>query len=146
VKRGGGIVSLAPVVAGLDRIQRGTDATALELRIRRLRDEIRDAEAEFRDTLEELICDDFVGVRSALRDIRILSFFESRGVEPEELQRIVKRLGSADLREFGDRYARGFFGPDARKLEVVDTLSELRAGIEERSYEIELLRDQVSGT
>jgi len=44
VKRGGGIVTLSPVIDGLKRIQEGTDRTASELAILRLGNEITEIE------------------------------------------------------------------------------------------------------
>jgi predicted RNA-binding Zn-ribbon protein involved in translation (DUF1610 family) len=46
VKRGEGIISLAPVVEGLQRIQSGVDKTASELAIPRLEKEIADLESQ----------------------------------------------------------------------------------------------------
>jgi hypothetical protein len=46
VKRGGGIISLHPLVEGIARVQQGTDRTAAELVIRRLIEEIAVAKAE----------------------------------------------------------------------------------------------------
>jgi ribosomal protein S27AE len=40
VRRGSGIILLAPVVEGLQRVQTGVDKTASELAIKRLKDEI----------------------------------------------------------------------------------------------------------
>jgi ribosomal protein S27E len=51
VKRTGGTVSLAPVVAQLSRVQAGVDKTAAELAIARLQGEIHALEA--RDSSEE---------------------------------------------------------------------------------------------
>ena len=42
VKRGGGIVSLSPVIEGIKRVQVGVDRTAAELAIQRIKEEIRD--------------------------------------------------------------------------------------------------------
>lgn len=42
VRRSGGIVSLAPVVEGLTKVQRGTDKTAAELAIPRLRAQLEE--------------------------------------------------------------------------------------------------------
>jgi DNA-directed RNA polymerase subunit RPC12/RpoP len=42
VKRGGGIVSLAPVTEGLKKVQTGVDKTAAELAIRRLREDLQE--------------------------------------------------------------------------------------------------------
>lgn len=53
VRRGGGIVSLQPLVEGLVRVQQGTDRTAAELAIRRLSEEIAVAVKE-RQELEEM--------------------------------------------------------------------------------------------
>lgn len=50
VRRGGGVVSIAPIVEGLGRVQQGTDRTAAELAIARLTKEIADLEVQ----LEEL--------------------------------------------------------------------------------------------
>jgi hypothetical protein len=44
VKRGNGIVSLSPVVDGLNKVQIGTDRTASELAVTRLNNEIRELE------------------------------------------------------------------------------------------------------
>lgn len=52
VKRGGGIVSLAPVVQGLERVQAGVDRTASELAIVRLRSEIAGLEAEIKEVVD----------------------------------------------------------------------------------------------
>ncbi len=49
VKRGGGIVTLSPVVDGLKRIQAGTDKTASELAILRLNNEIAEIEKSMND-------------------------------------------------------------------------------------------------
>lgn len=48
VKRGAGLVALAPVVAEIQRVGAGVDRTASELAIRRLTDEIAQLEAEKR--------------------------------------------------------------------------------------------------
>src|SRR5579859_1760065 len=50
VRRGGGIVSLAPVVDGLNRVQAGIDKTASELAIGRLRQEIGLLQQRFAET------------------------------------------------------------------------------------------------
>ena len=50
VRRGGGIVSLAPVVAGLNRVQAGVDKTASELAIVRLQQEIAWLQNQFSGT------------------------------------------------------------------------------------------------
>lgn len=42
VRRTGGTISIAPIVAGLDGIKSGVDRTAAELAIRRLKEEIRE--------------------------------------------------------------------------------------------------------
>ena len=52
VRRGGGIVSLAPVVERLDKVQVGVDKTASELAISRLRAEISRLEAEIREIVD----------------------------------------------------------------------------------------------
>lgn len=48
VRRGGGIISLQPLVQGVERVQRGTDKTAAELAIPRLTKEIAEVEEELR--------------------------------------------------------------------------------------------------
>src|SRR5262249_6404883 len=40
VRRDGGVVSLRPIRAAIEKVQRGTDRTALELAVRRLRDDL----------------------------------------------------------------------------------------------------------
>ena len=52
VRRGGGIVSLAPVVEGLEKVQVGVDKTASELAITRLRSEISGLETEIRESVD----------------------------------------------------------------------------------------------
>jgi len=52
VRRGGGAVSLAPVVAKLDEVRVGVDKTTSELAIARLRSEISSMEAEIRGLVE----------------------------------------------------------------------------------------------
>lgn len=45
VKRGGGTISIAPIVEQLQSVNKGVDKTASELAIKRLRDEIREIKA-----------------------------------------------------------------------------------------------------
>ena len=54
VKRGGGIVTLSPVVDGLKRIQAGTDKTASELAILRLGSEITEIEKSINNLILRL--------------------------------------------------------------------------------------------
>lgn len=58
VKRGGGIVTLSPVVDGLKRIQEGTDKTASELAILRLRSEITEIEKNMSNLILRLESND----------------------------------------------------------------------------------------
>jgi predicted RNA-binding Zn-ribbon protein involved in translation (DUF1610 family) len=53
VKRSGGIVALEPVVEGLKKIQKGTDKTASELAIRRLKEEIYNLDVRVRHLINE---------------------------------------------------------------------------------------------
>ncbi|MDP1714155.1 MAG: hypothetical protein Q8L41_05360 [Anaerolineales bacterium] len=46
VRRGGGIIALAPVIEGIKKVQIGTDKTASELAIKRLEKEIHDLRSE----------------------------------------------------------------------------------------------------
>lgn len=41
VRRGGGIIAIAPVIEGIKKVQAGTDKTASELAIKRLKEEIK---------------------------------------------------------------------------------------------------------
>ena len=50
VNRGGGIVSLSPVVEGMKNIQKGVDKTASELAIKRLLEEIPQIEDKLKIT------------------------------------------------------------------------------------------------
>lgn len=58
VKRGGGIVTLSPVVDGLKRIQQGTDKTASELAILRLSNEITEIEKNIENLIANLALND----------------------------------------------------------------------------------------
>jgi hypothetical protein len=49
VRRGGGVVSLAPVVEGLKQVQLGVDKTASELAIVRLKPEVAELEGQLND-------------------------------------------------------------------------------------------------
>ncbi len=49
VNRGGGVVSLSPVVEGLKRVERGVDRTASELAIARLKKEISKTRTELHE-------------------------------------------------------------------------------------------------
>jgi len=53
VRRGGGIVSLAPVVDGIRRVEAGVDRTASELAINRLEKEIKALEKKIADILSK---------------------------------------------------------------------------------------------
>ncbi len=52
VRRGGGIVSLAPVVERLDKVRAGVDKTASELAITRLKSEIPSVESQVREVVD----------------------------------------------------------------------------------------------
>jgi ribosomal protein S27AE len=54
VRRGGGIVTLSPVVDGLKKIQEGTDKTASELAILRLSNEIAEIEKNINNLIARL--------------------------------------------------------------------------------------------
>ena len=54
VKRGGGVVSLAPVTEGLKRVQTGVDKTAAELAIRRLREDLQVVNIQIGDLNREM--------------------------------------------------------------------------------------------
>jgi hypothetical protein len=41
VKRGGGIIAIAPIIEGIKKVQTGTDKTASELAIKRLKEELK---------------------------------------------------------------------------------------------------------
>ena len=73
VKRGGGIVMLAPVVKGLAEIQRGTDRTAIELTIRRLKEEIRELDEEIAALAGKTYLRDKTGVAAALQRMKLVS-------------------------------------------------------------------------
>jgi hypothetical protein len=56
VRRGGGLVSLAPVVDGIQQVRMGVDKTASELAIRRLSEEIAELQSE-RDSISRKLTD-----------------------------------------------------------------------------------------
>lgn len=66
VKRGGGIVAIEPVIHGLSKIQKGTDKTASELAIKRLREEIDSLEHK----LWNLLADEFTKEQSLMEMVR----------------------------------------------------------------------------
>jgi hypothetical protein len=63
VNRAGGIVSIRPVVEGLQRVQAGVDRTAAEPAIRRLREDLTAIEVQRKQLKTELY---YLGVNSSL--------------------------------------------------------------------------------
>ncbi len=80
VKRGGGIIMLAPVVSGLANIQRGTDRTAIELTIRRLKEEIAELDREILKLARDALDRDFYKIAFGFSDIKRLTRRDRRGL------------------------------------------------------------------
>lgn len=87
VRRGGGIVSLAPVVGRLDSIQVGTDRTATELTIRRLQDEVKKLEDEVHLLVTHATMFDQNGLLRALRIVKPKAY---RDTNPGDASRLAK--------------------------------------------------------
>ncbi len=76
VKRSGGIVSIAPVMEGLQKIESATSATVDELSIRRLRDEINESRNEVERLARLITTLDYKATSASLSNIGKLSFWK----------------------------------------------------------------------
>ena len=78
VRRSGGIVSLAPVVDSLVKIETGVDKTASELAIRRLKEDIADLNKKLDDVNQQYASKIIYGIiLAAIGGFMILGFFMS---------------------------------------------------------------------
>lgn len=153
VRRGGGIITLAPVMEGLAKIQRDTDRTAIELTIRRLRDEIAEAQGEISGLAYEVCRKDHIIISDTLRRMRKMSLSEyMSGSNPtekeyEHRQRLLSRLSLSELEEFRKKYNRRKRVKARVKresLQLLDTMIHLQKGIRKRQSQIEAHRRKFS--
>lgn len=77
VKRAPGVVAIEPIVDGLQNIQRGTDRTASELAIRRLKGNIVDDQQQMERIAAYLCRRDFRTIGNTLLRIKRISIIES---------------------------------------------------------------------
>lgn len=151
VSRVGGIVTLAPVVEGLERIQRGTDKSAAELALRRLKEETSDAEQRFSVLADELISTDRRIVTDELRmlgkvsdwDVVKISLLLSAGSLQLE---VLHELTAEELEMLNQSSReRGWFHgkPKRRSLEILELLVGLRRKLEHNSVLINKYRREL---
>jgi len=152
VSRGGGIVTLSPVVEGLKRIERGTDRIAAEVALNRLTQELRESERELlRCNCAVWTKEDFGMIADRLRELGQLSDDEVRtssakGETREQFrQRLIADLPPPALRQLILSNERGFLKrplrPELlsflqRRLELKTRMERARAQI--AKYEQEL--------
>lgn len=152
VRRGGGIIALVPVLESLHAIRQGTDQTALELRMQRLRHEIGDAEDRVRKLVPQLVQRDIKKAGAALHSIRKISFAAFIKQEPdlsamEENSKIVLSLTSKELTAYLSAYLETFW-LQSRKYKAakadLETIAALKAEIEAKRAEVNELRQRLS--
>ena len=132
VRRSGGIVALAPAVEGLERIQLGTEITACELAIRRLRDDIIALEGEISRLASETCRNDFSNVRASLQAIGKLSRRESVKTDDiEHCQRLIEHLSSSESQRliFTTRL-------NKNTMEILQNIRQLKGEVEQKRIAI----------
>lgn len=87
VKRGGGIVSLAPVVEKLERVHEATSATARELTVARLEREISALQAEASKLARMIAADDITSTAALLNCIGKVGFLRQIQLGTKESSR-----------------------------------------------------------
>jgi ribosomal protein S27E len=144
VKRSGGIVTLAPVVERLSRIQRGTDNTAAELGIRRLRDEIPTSEEEVTRFALEAMEKDYPQIRSAFAAMgkksqlgSVFTFDKRR--DRERVESMVLGLSSAEAEQLVAAMNR-----DSSAYPPLKTMVAAKRDLEKKRLHLEKLRDLVA--
>jgi predicted RNA-binding Zn-ribbon protein involved in translation (DUF1610 family) len=114
VKRAGGMVTLAPVVKELGRIQRGTDRTASELAIKRLSTEIPDLQRRLANVTSMLPQQDFAKLSRALVRMKRVSSKEyyallgRREVDHLRFAGLIGQLSSQEVTELIQSCTTGF--------------------------------------
>jgi ribosomal protein S27AE len=94
VRRGGGIISIVPVVEGLREVRAGVDRTASELAIIRLKQELAELNNTYTAYQREM---------AALESISVRFFNKKRKAEIQEAFKELERQGKAKLEEI-DRH------------------------------------------
>jgi len=173
VRRGGGIIALAPVIESIKKVQTGTDKTASELAIKRLKEELRILESNTRNLIISVVTqwgnDGFLGNKSAERtDIRcqvIYDYLLEKGIISKEigfhslqgvhikLWRNIELLFSLSIANFGEIEYRaqelcGRSKGEKRKayeelVEWCKKVKELIPNLQDKSNELKLHEQKV---
>jgi hypothetical protein len=150
VRRSPGIVALEPVIQGLQGIQRGTDRTAAELAIMRLKDEITEMEEDIRRLAKEVLRRDFNGTKKSLRQIGHLSFSEFMKLRSDNIDHvehcaeILVELTTAEMEELIKKYGKSsFFQMDSNKdvRSIMENMRALKARTVVMHVEIKKYKD-----
>ena len=153
VNRGGGIVTLAPVVAGLERIQRGTDRTAAELTIRRLKEEIDEAEREMLTLARRVCLSDYRGMHAELIKLELWrdadwSLRGGNASNPDAVryrQEFIVGLSADAMAELSQRLQKRFRVLKLRSDDVAafETMISLKRQVEKSQSQIEKYRREL---
>jgi hypothetical protein len=152
VKRGGSIISLAPLADGLQQIKISQDRTTTELTIRRLRDEIADHEAEIIRLALEPCRLDFTEVLARLLGLKKLSFNDYMKRAKADTKdydfpvKIISNLPSSELSQLISKLSTGlvFKGKSKKVREYFKQIKQLREQIEEKRVEIDKLKQSIN--
>lgn len=131
VRRSGGVVALSPVVEGLERIGHAADATASELAIRRLKDEIEEHEREVTRLAGIPVRSSFMKVTASLRAIGKISRREYRrwgsdkARDSEHCREIIAGLSAQDSKQLLENYQSRMLFRTRSREEVISALTDI---------------------
>ena len=153
VRRGGGIVTLSPVVEGLKRIERGTDRVAAELALKRLSEELRESERQ----LLSCVCvvstkENFAILAGRLRQLGQFSDDDVRRsyardeTRQQRRERLIADLPVPVLRQLIQSDERGVYGRRLRPelLSALQACLGLKTRIEQTRAEIAKYEQQLA--
>jgi hypothetical protein len=124
-------VALEPVIQGLQGIQRGTDRTAAELAIRRLKDDITEMEEEIKHL--EILRKDFNGTKRAFRRIGHISNSEYTKLKADNTEHVEHcaelfvELTPAEMEELIQKYWNSILFKMNTNRDVRSTMEKIRA-------------------
>ncbi len=131
VKRALGIEAIEPIVHGLEEIQPGTDRTASELAIRRLKGDIADYNRQIEKLAEDILRQDFGNELMRLYGEKRLTFIDGMKLnknDPDHIDRVVKlykEINDIDLQVLIDNYWNGVLLKTNKKKEIFYKLKKI---------------------
>ena len=144
VNRGGGLVSLAPVVERLGGIQRGTDKTAAELALGRLAREIQ--------TLEQMVAEAVAGtslkypsMQGVLQKVGKISVWSLLFISHEAVDKLLDELSIEELAKVIKSLEGLRLGSGKKMVRHLSSIQNLKEQIRDKQSQAEMNRRIAEG-